>query len=420
MIRPIGAAAILPAALLLVLNSHAAAQQAAREPARERDLFVNLPFESACKMADEGHKIVFIDFFTTWCGPCKLLDRTTWKDDKVRAWLTERAVSLKIDAERDRPLSGRYGVNVYPTLLFVRPDGVEIGRLRGYRDAESFLRDAEALLANKVSSEPTSAEQLNPMQRMQQGDRLAQQGKYDQALQEYLWCFDEGLTYNPAFVGVRISFLLASIARLGVQHPAALAALEQRRDAAEKKLRAGRGSFQCAADLQAINRVLNQPERTLALYDELKKAGADGDASRELLKPLVAEALRSERRYAEYLEASPGTEETLDLLTKDGPPAKGFFGAMFGGGRKPEEDAARNQAWEMGGGLFEAFLGVGKQEEARRIAVKMARYDPSADGLQRLVARAKRAGAEEVVRRLTETPNEYLQRPPADETRPKK
>jgi thiol:disulfide interchange protein len=45
--------------------------------------FRPLHFCEAKKAAEAEQKIVFIDFFTTWCEPCKKLDRTTWKDPEV-------------------------------------------------------------------------------------------------------------------------------------------------------------------------------------------------------------------------------------------------------------------------------------------------------------------------------------------------
>ena len=67
----------------------------------------------------------------------KQLDRTTWKDQRVRDWLSSEAVCLKVDAEKDVSVAEKYRINVYPTVLLLRPDGTEIDRLVGYRDAKS-------------------------------------------------------------------------------------------------------------------------------------------------------------------------------------------------------------------------------------------------------------------------------------------
>jgi thiol:disulfide interchange protein len=62
--------------------------------------FQDLTFEAALAAAKRDNKVVMIDFFTTWCVPCKKLDKTTWKDADVQKWLGEKTVALKMDAEK--------------------------------------------------------------------------------------------------------------------------------------------------------------------------------------------------------------------------------------------------------------------------------------------------------------------------------
>src|SRR5438128_1525296 len=73
-------------------------------------------FKQACTLAGKTKRIVLIDFYTTWCGPCKMLDQKTWKDNEVRGWLVKTAVSRKIDAEKERALAARYKIHAYPTI----------------------------------------------------------------------------------------------------------------------------------------------------------------------------------------------------------------------------------------------------------------------------------------------------------------
>src|SRR5262245_25830823 len=104
--------------------------------------FHDLSFDQACAKAKTDGKVVMLDFFTTWCPPCRDLDRITWKNEEVRRWLLAKAVAVKVNAEKDHALAERFQVRAYPTLLFVNPDGSVLGRMVGYRKPSVFLEGA--------------------------------------------------------------------------------------------------------------------------------------------------------------------------------------------------------------------------------------------------------------------------------------
>lgn len=98
------------------------------------------PFENILKTAKQQNKHVFIDFFTTWCGPCKRLDEVTYQDAKVVGYLNS-IVSVKYDAEKDEgeTLAEKFRVKQYPTLVLLGPDGKEIDRHVGYVAPDEFI-----------------------------------------------------------------------------------------------------------------------------------------------------------------------------------------------------------------------------------------------------------------------------------------
>ena len=69
------------------------------------DLFHKVTYKKALKLAKKENKVLFIDFYTTWCGPCKMMDRSTFKDKDVIDWLGKEAISIKIDAEKEIKLA---------------------------------------------------------------------------------------------------------------------------------------------------------------------------------------------------------------------------------------------------------------------------------------------------------------------------
>ena len=90
-------------------------------------------FPLALAEAKRTGKPVFVDFFTTWCGPCKYLDSVTYKDYRFvtesRKW-----VMVKVDAEKNSAnvkLAQKFKVDGFPSLIFFKPSGKESGRVVG-------------------------------------------------------------------------------------------------------------------------------------------------------------------------------------------------------------------------------------------------------------------------------------------------
>ncbi|WP_343604626.1 thioredoxin family protein [Fluviicola sp.] len=104
--------------------------------------FSKLSFEKAVKQAKATGKLIFIDVHTSWCGPCKEMDKTTFSDSQVGEEFNRRFINLKIDAEesKDGPMiSKAYTVAGYPTLLFVNGEGKLVKKLVGKQSKEKLL-----------------------------------------------------------------------------------------------------------------------------------------------------------------------------------------------------------------------------------------------------------------------------------------
>lgn len=359
--------------------------------------FRDLSFDDALKEAKKSDKVLFVDFFTTWCRPCKMLDRTTWKDEKVVKLLNEKTVAIKIDADKQKPLAKKYGVSGYPTLMFFKADGTRIGSLVGYLDGPTFLKSAKDMVAGITPldrmKEDLEKSPNDPMKRHQFGQMLANEGKYDEALKEFLWCFDNGAG-TPGYNGVRSSFLLAYIRQLGSVHTPAMKALEERRDAAEKKVREGANDFQSVNDVIAINRVLDGKDRVIALYDELQKIGNEDNNSLSILRGALFEDLLQAKRYDELARDDLVNQYTdslssLALITqqyKDDP-------------RDPSARMKRRTLYE-GAMYTEAAAGAGKTDAAITIAKKALSVESSTTTHQMLTEAAERAGNAEYSKQL--------------------
>jgi len=107
-------------------------------------------FEEALLKARKEDKLVFVDFWASWCGACKRFDADVLSDATVIAE-TRDLVCIKIDAQSAAgvPLAARYGVRDLPSLVFVEPDGLLRERLDGYRSATQFVQEIRRIRANE-------------------------------------------------------------------------------------------------------------------------------------------------------------------------------------------------------------------------------------------------------------------------------
>ena len=103
--------------------------------------FESSDFQAALTKAKAEDKLVFMDAYTTWCGPCKWMSKNVFTDQSVGSYFNDRFVNVKMDMEKGEgiELAKRYEVAAYPTLLFINGDGELMHMSAGSRPAEDFL-----------------------------------------------------------------------------------------------------------------------------------------------------------------------------------------------------------------------------------------------------------------------------------------
>lgn len=105
--------------------------------------FVYGDVKSVLDAAREKKQVVMIDFYTAWCGPCKLLEKNVYRSAAFLP-VTEKMVCYKIDAEKGEgiELAKKYNITGYPSVVFMYADGKEIERKVGYNeDIEGYIAD---------------------------------------------------------------------------------------------------------------------------------------------------------------------------------------------------------------------------------------------------------------------------------------
>ena len=95
-------------------------------------------YAAGVREAKETNKKIFLHFMTQWCGYCKRMNQITFKDDGVIEYLNQHFVSIKVDGDREKALTGEYKVTGYPDNRFLEPDMEQAYRVPGFADPMAF------------------------------------------------------------------------------------------------------------------------------------------------------------------------------------------------------------------------------------------------------------------------------------------
>ncbi|MCZ6834514.1 MAG: thioredoxin family protein [Planctomycetota bacterium] len=108
-------------------------------------LFSKLKFEEARQASLDQDKFLLVDGTAVWCGPCKMMDTTTWVDPQIISWIDERVIAIQLDVDEDPDDAQMLEINAMPTIIVFK-DGEELNRFIGYRDADELLAWLDGLL----------------------------------------------------------------------------------------------------------------------------------------------------------------------------------------------------------------------------------------------------------------------------------
>jgi thiol-disulfide isomerase/thioredoxin len=108
-------------------------------PANAKELIIiEQDYKQAIELAAKEDKMLFIDFYTTWCAPCKKLDKLVFQNDSIKKILKNDVILLRYDAENDSVfhLSKKHHISSYPTGLLLTKEGYVLNRKYGFPGAD--------------------------------------------------------------------------------------------------------------------------------------------------------------------------------------------------------------------------------------------------------------------------------------------
>ncbi|MDE6377402.1 MAG: thioredoxin family protein [Duncaniella sp.] len=128
-------------------------------PARAQTDFRHITYDEARQAAVSEGKLLFIDFFTEWCGPCKRMASQVFPTKEVGDYMNAKFVAIKIDAEKGEgpALAKKYGVKAYPTFIICNADGSAIGEFAGYKEGNAFIAKVESCSNPELNPERVKA-----------------------------------------------------------------------------------------------------------------------------------------------------------------------------------------------------------------------------------------------------------------------
>lgn len=120
-----------------------------------------LTWKQVQEKAKKENKYLFVDCFTTWCGPCKYMTSTIFPQEKVGTFFNKNFVNVKVQFDKTKEdseevkswyadaaaIDKAYKIQAYPTFLIFSPQGELVHRIVGGGDADGIIAAAQKALS---------------------------------------------------------------------------------------------------------------------------------------------------------------------------------------------------------------------------------------------------------------------------------
>lgn len=112
-------------------------------------LFDNSSWAALLQQAKATDKLIFVDAYTTWCGPCKTMAREVFTDSTIAKFYNDHFINTQINAEQGEGVifSRKYRVRAYPSLFFINGNGEVVHQATGFHGVADFKRLGETALS---------------------------------------------------------------------------------------------------------------------------------------------------------------------------------------------------------------------------------------------------------------------------------
>lgn len=109
-------------------------------------------YDEAMALSKSQNKKVYINFYTDWCGYCTKMEKKTFTDEKVIAYLNKNYLPVRVNAEKNRKVAAQYRAFQFPDNTFVASNGEFIGKQPGYLGPSDFLKVIQFVYEDKYKN----------------------------------------------------------------------------------------------------------------------------------------------------------------------------------------------------------------------------------------------------------------------------
>ncbi|QJB34870.1 thioredoxin family protein [Chitinophaga oryzae] len=111
--------------------------------AQEEIAFNNAAWQATLEQAAKENKLIFLDCYTSWCAPCKWMEKNVFNVPEVYNYYNQHFINTKQDMEKGEgvDLRKKYNVQSFPTYLFINGKGEVVHRTGSRMSVEEFLEE---------------------------------------------------------------------------------------------------------------------------------------------------------------------------------------------------------------------------------------------------------------------------------------